>query len=71
MAKQLEFALSLSVNACRMLRAGAAKYGATDEELRSIDRLEEFRGSTVDVDRLAKLADFVGLPWDELWSRNT
>lgn len=67
MAKQLEFALMLGADACRALRVGATRYGATDDELAAIDRLENFVGSTPDVDRLAKLADLVGLPWSEMW----
>lgn len=67
MAKQMELALRMGESASARLRAGAKALGAGDAELAAIERLEQGRGRTVDVDRLAPLAIAVGLPWEQMW----
>lgn len=67
MAKQLEFVLSIDESTARRLRDGARQLGASEAELASIDRLEAFLGTSVDVDRLGPLALALGIDWGGMW----
>lgn len=69
MAKQLAFALFMGRDVAVRLRSEATKLGASEAELKSIERLEGGRGTSIDVERLAPLAVAINLPWEEMWKR--